>query len=128
MFKNKKTNEPTILTGFSGCDMAVHKEKGNHWGENLEGIAFGVQAISWLEGRDGKVSGSLVLWGKPNPIPGPHQIVITCKGEENKFAVNVIYKVELFDNQTGADVAWEDTETEKIYVFVAQGQTGWINK
>lgn len=128
MFGNKKANEITTLTGFSGCDMAVHLEKGNEWGENFSGIAYGIQAIQWSTNIDGKINGSIVLWGTPNPTPGPQQVVITCNGEDDRFAANVIHGMELIDNETGEDIAWEDTETAKVYGFVAQGQTGWIKK
>jgi hypothetical protein len=124
--------EITTLTGFSGADMRVHTDKSNKadW-ETGEGVAFLVQAITWEHPRPGTggVAGSLVLCWAPNPTPGPHNIIITLNREEHlgEHITQVIYEVELLDNETGEEVPWEEAELAKVYVFVAKGFTGWIS-
>lgn len=119
-------NKVTTLTGFSGCDMTVYSDKENKWSSDGEGVAFQVQAITWKQNTDGKLAGSIVLCWAPNPTPGPHNIIITCNGEDCKFGANVLYEVILLDSETGEEVEWDKVDIAKIYHFIAEGYTGWI--
>jgi hypothetical protein len=123
--------ETTTLTGFSGADMSVFTNKKNKWSEDGEGVAFELQAITWSHEKIGShISDSLVLSWAPNPISGPHNIIITLNREKElgEHITQVVFEAQLLDKGTGEPIGWSEAELATVYDFVARDFTGWISK
>src|SRR5437763_10077869 len=94
-----------------------------------DGVAYEVQAITFThQKKTDHIFGALVCCFTPNPMEGPHDLIITTTNEEGKFAVQVVYESELLDRDTSEPVSWLEVDTDTCYNFMAKGLTGWIRQ
>lgn len=110
--------------------MIIHTDKENKYNMNGDGVAYEIQAVTWIHKKvNGYIFGSLVCMAAPNPMSGPHDLIITGMDEQRNLAgVQVVYGIELLDRDLNTPVSWLDMDTAKAYNFKARGFTGWIRK